>query len=155
MDGMKCLVVEFSGECGQGTKNSGSGYEAFMSAIIKAAVEAWKPVALILDLRRLKYEWGDEMSQPFNACDSFQPGPLSLRSIFKVYPDLVESELSKMTKESLAFPLAVVVSEINRTGLTSLVRQELSKDPNDLLFENLEDALTAVDRQAQRIFKKP
>ena len=152
---MECLVVEFSGECGKGTCNSRTGYAEFMSAIVKAAVEAWKPVALILDLRQLKYEWGDEMNGLFYACDSFQPGPLTLRSIFGVYPDLAESELSKMTKESLSFPTAVIVSELNRTGMTSLVKDEMGKSPDDLLFETLEDALAAVDRQAQRIFKKP
>src|SRR6266550_5869970 len=65
MEQMECLVVHFSGECGNGSRNNRTGYAEFMSAIIKAAVEAWKPVALILDLRQLKYEWGDEMGQLF------------------------------------------------------------------------------------------
>ncbi len=155
---MVCLVVEFRGECGQGTQNY--DYAGFMSAIIKAAVEAWEPVALIMDLRQLKYRWGDEMTKPFRACAPFQAGSTMLRSIFGSYPNLVESDLKKITNESLAFPMAVVVSELNRTGLTSLVKDELRRElgkemnPSDFLFETLEDALAAVDRRLQKIFQK-
>jgi hypothetical protein len=56
--------------------------------------------------------------------------------------------------------MAVVVSELNRTGLTSLVKEELPRElgkemnPGDFLFETLEDALEAVDRRLQKIFQK-
>ena len=160
MQSVSCLVVEFRGECGKGTQNECHGYAEFMSAIIKAAVEAWSPVALIMDLRQLKYCWGDEMTKPFHACVPFHAGSTMLRSIFGEYPNLVESDLNKIPNESLAFPMAVVVSELNRTGLTSLVKDELRRElgkemnPSDFLFETLEDALAAVDRRLQKIFQK-
>ena len=156
--GMLCLVVEFGGECGQGTQDH--GYADLMSAIIKASVDAWRPMALIMDLRPLKYRWGDEMTKPFRACAPFQALSLKFGSICEEYPNLVESDLSRITNESLAFPMAVVVSELNRTGLTSLVKVELPRElgkemnPDDFLFETLEDALEAVDRQLQKIFQK-
>lgn len=161
--GMQCLVIQFRGECGKSTENNGSGYELFMSTIIKAAMTAWQPVALVLDLRQLKYVWGDEMSIPFHTHRTFEPRELLMGSIFGEYPKLVKGdleELDKIAKDELALPMAAVVSELNRTGLTSLVKEELSRDfgkemnPEDILFETLEDALASVDQRLQKIFQK-
>lgn len=125
-----------------------------MCGIIKGAMEAWKPVAVVLDLRDLKYEWGDEMSAPLGACGFFAPSEMLLRSIFEVYPELVHSDLKKLEEEHWDFPLSVVVSEKNKTGLTSLVTSEIGKKPGTLLFETLEEAVASVDLQLQKIFKK-
>lgn len=154
---MKCLVVRFEGECGKGTSNTGQGFASFMSAIITAAIEAWEPVALILDLRELKYDWGDEMSAPFDLHKYLFPEQLALRSIFGNYAELKQPDLEQLGIDPLDLPFSVVVSEKNRTGLTSLVELELrvKKDPTTLLFERLEEAVAAVDQQAQAIFKKP
>src|SRR5690349_21152281 len=60
----KILIVRFEGDCGYG---SGSNSDAtFMSAIIAAGLQSWEPVAVILDLRQLSYEWGDQMVKPFD-----------------------------------------------------------------------------------------
>jgi len=45
------------------------------------------------------------------------------------------------------FQAAVVASELNRQGLTSLFRDELLSDPKEWLFDTLADALSAVDRK--------
>jgi hypothetical protein len=151
---LKCIVIKFAGECGKGTSNRGGGFASFMSAMIKAAIEAWRPMALVLDLRALKYEWGDEMSGPLRPPAFLEAPGLLLRSIFQEYPELIRSNLDELTKNPPQLPFSIVVSEKNKEGLTSLVRCEMGKAPNSLLFENIEAALMAVDRQAQQIFKK-
>ncbi len=125
---MNALVAEFRGECGEG---SGSNADAaFMAAIVKAAQEAWPAVALILDWRKLKYEWGDEIVKPIDAFGTCRVGDKSINA-----------------------PAAVIVSDLNRVGLTSLVKLEMGEEPDELLFNSLEEALVAVDRQAHRIYK--
>jgi len=126
-DYMECLVVAFKGECGHGSGSNGDA--AFMTAIIKAAAAVWRPAGCLLDLRQMKYEWGDEMLRPICAFDPCHVGD-----------KLVD------------FPMAVVVSNLNRRGFTSLVRQEMDGDPGELLFDSIEAALAAVDKQAQRIY---
>jgi hypothetical protein len=92
-----------------------------MAAIIKAGLEAWGHGALIIDLRMMSYVWGDMIGQALTAGHG--------RYINAV------------------FPTAVTVSDRNREGLISFVRQELDEDPKKWLFESLEDALDAVDDQ--------
>ncbi len=146
------LIVEFRGECGYGCRSNGDA--TFMTALIKAGLEAWHPFALILDLRKMKYEWGDQMSCPLCAGDAYRPDPLDLEWMF-LSAYLVERDVNKIPKEFLEFPRACVVSDLNREGLTSLVRLEMRKNPAELLFETLEEALTSVDCQAKRLFKSP
>ena len=43
-------------------------------------------------------------------------------------------------------PAVVVVSDLNREGLASLVEQEMFEQPGDWLFESVEEAVSAVDR---------
>ena len=47
------------------------------------------------------------------------------------------------------FPVAVVVSDLNRKGLTSLVVQEMGADPRRWLFESIEEAALAVDKNVK------
>jgi phage major head subunit gpT-like protein len=127
---MKALVAEFRGECGHG---SGSNADAaFMAGIVKAAQEAWPAAALILDWRQLKYEWGDEIVKPIDALGTRRVGDKSINA-----------------------PAAVIISDLNRVGLTSLVKQEMGENPDELLFNSLEEALAAVDKQAHRIYETP
>jgi hypothetical protein len=91
-----------------------------MTAMIVAGLEAWRPEALILDLRQLRYSWGDEMHDTLAAASGWC---------------------------GRSFPTAVVASGLNREALTSLVIQEMGGDPRKLLFESIEDAVAAVDRQ--------
>lgn len=127
---LSCLIIAFKGECGHG---SGSNQDAaFMAGIIRAANEVWPPVACILDLRELEYEWGDEIARVFDTFDACRVGD-----------------------SFIAFPLAVVISDKNRVGLTSLVREEMGQSPDEILFETLNDAFTAVEDQARRIYPTP
>jgi hypothetical protein len=156
---MKCLVTAFQGECGRGVDGDGGDYAGFMSVIIKAAIEAWDPVALILDLRELKYEWGDELTLPLHA-PFFDPGKVQHQSFFGNRPKLAEGGLNGVANKSLAYPMAVVISDLNRTGLTSLVKDELSLEESENtinssdLVATLEDAWENVDQRLQKIFQK-
>ena len=127
---MKALVAEFRGECGYG---SGSNADAaFMAGIVKAAQEAWPASALILDWRQLEYEWGDEIGKPIDAFGT-----------------------CRVDGKNISAPTAVIISDLNRVGLTSLVKQEMGGNTDELLFNSLEEALVAVDKQAHRIYKTP
>jgi hypothetical protein len=114
------LVVEFSGECGFGC--DGNEDACFMQGIIAAAFKIWEPACCILDLRGLKYDWGDMMI-----------------AIFAAPHDYI-----RLDGESFEYPIAAVVSDLNRKGLTSLVRDEMFEDPKNLLFETIELAYERV-----------
>lgn len=108
---LSTLIVEFSGECGFGSSSNSDA--CFMDAMIAAGLKAWGHPCLILDLRRLKYEWGDMMSMIF-----FPP-----------------HELISLTDKPVQFPFAVIVSDLNRTGLTSLIKDEMSGNPKEFCLK--------------------
>ena len=116
------LVVRFSGECGHGSRSNSDC--AFMEAMVKAGLAAFRSLALVLDMRGLKYEWGDLM-------------PRVLLGGQRQYVDG-------------AFPTAVIASDANREGLTSLIRQEMDEDPAGWLFDDLDAALARLDGQVPR-----
>jgi hypothetical protein len=91
-----------------------------MLATCNAAVEFWLPSALVIDLRVTTYDWGDEMGLIFNAGAS-------------------------RWVDDTPFPKAMVISDLNREGLKSLVRDEMGVKPESLLFESVEDAIGARD----------
>ena len=121
----KLLVVVLKGECGLGC----GCYKdcMFMTAMVRAGYEGFQPDAVIMDLSELKYEWGDEMTGVLMAAQGYY----------------VEAE----------FPTTVVVSDKCREGLTSLVRDEMSKDPKQWLFESLPDAIEAAIAKHRNIGK--
>ena len=114
------LVVRFTGQSGFGCANNSDAI--YMEAMIRAGITAFDPVGVLLDLRNMAYEWGDMMVNPL--CAGHQ--------------HYVDSDL----------PLAVVVSDLNREGLTSLVTDEMQSDPSKLLFETMETAIHFLDGAA-------
>jgi hypothetical protein len=117
---MDVLVVRFTGVSGFGCANNGDAN--YMAAMIHAGIVAWDPCAILLDLREMAYQWGDMMVNPLCAG-------------FRHYAD--GSDL----------PLAVVVSDLNRQGLTSLVTDEMHDvHPASILFETLEAAIEHLDK---------
>jgi hypothetical protein len=109
------------------------------SAIVMAGLEAWGPWALILDLRALAYSWGDRMQNVLGAAQRWYEPLRALRRAFG--GEAVGND----------FPLAVVVSDLNREGLISLVRDEMHLDPGALLFESVDEAAAALDRQLEGV----
>jgi hypothetical protein len=108
-----CLIVSFDGEAGNSHQHCGTF--TFMTAMIAAGLAAWVPSALILDLTKLTYEWGDDMA--------------------------------RVLAESGDLPTTVVISEVNREGLTSLVEAEMSAKASEWLFDSLLEALAGCDRK--------
>jgi hypothetical protein len=82
------------------------------------------------------------------------------QSFFGNRPKLAEGGLNGVANKSLAYPMAVVISDLNRTGLTSLVKDELSLEESENtinssdLVATLEDAWENVDQRLQKIFQK-
>src|SRR5437868_857548 len=52
------LIVAFEGHAGNSRKYHGT--YAYMEAMTAAGVAVWRPKGVVLDLRKLAYEWGDE-----------------------------------------------------------------------------------------------
>lgn len=121
------LVVRFEGIYGTGC--GGNGDATFMSAIIAAGIEAWEPEAIVLDLQNLAYQWGDLMGKPLSMHQCHGDSDSPLRT-------------------------AVVVSDLNRNGLTSLLRDELFLHPSEIFFESLEEALTAMQTKVNAWYEE-
>jgi len=75
----KLLIVEFSGEYRSG--GAGKPDATFIMAIMNALQRAWPSKAIVIDFRKLSYQWGDEMewvygigSNPRSGCNT----PLSI-----------------------------------------------------------------------------
>lgn len=112
----RALVVKFSGCSGVGCANNVDAI--YMEAVIASGLIHFSHQALVLDLQEMSYEWGDQMVRPLGAGQGHY----------------VDADL----------PTAVVVSDLNREGLTSLVRDEMLADPSEWLFDTLEEALARV-----------
>lgn len=112
-----CLVAEFTGTIDNTTGHEG-GY-SYMHAMIGTGFAACNPATLLLDLRGLKYDSGDDMCRI-----------LDQRLIAKV-----------------------VISDLNRTGLTNLVSSKLFLDAKKELFESLEGALHACDEAYRKFLR--
>jgi hypothetical protein len=115
----EALIVSFKGVYGYGSQ--GNGDAVFMEAIIKAALTAFEPLGLIIDLREMQYEWGDLIVRAFGAGDS--------------------------QYVNAPFPTVAIMSDLNREGLTSLVLEEIGEEPSELLYESLEEAMPALEAQ--------
>lgn len=122
---LEAIVVAFYGEYGFGS--AGNGDAMFMTAIIKAALAAWEPQALVIDLHQMTYEWGDLMIKAIAAGeDRYIDAPL---------------------------PTAIVMSDRNREGLISLLTQEMGVEPREWLFDCIETAIERVEKQFEEILK--
>jgi hypothetical protein len=63
------LVIRFFGRYRDGAH--GEPDARFMCACIAAGIAAWQPYSIVLDLRQLLYEWGDEFAFVIDsACES-------------------------------------------------------------------------------------
>lgn len=88
--------------------------------MIAGYMVATVPDGIVLDLTELRYEWGDEMAGVLFYCSNHS----------------IEQDQS--------IPVAVVTSDLNREGLTSLVRDEMSQPINEWLFSDVESAVESV-----------
>ena len=117
------IVLAFTGTYGYGSRGNGDG--RFMSAMVHAAIEAWSPNGIILDLRELSYEFGNTMLSAVNAGrDDEDKGWIT--------------------------PTEIVASDKSRAGLTSLL-QYVQRSPQDSLHDNIEAAFAAIKSLDQRL----
>lgn len=109
------LIISFEGKA--------SEYSTFcyMNASIMAGLEAWESSGLILDFQKLEYDWGKNMEYT-----------LSLGNKWDYWSD------------NETYPIAIVISDLNREGLTSLVSDEMLANPEKWLFESIEKAKRAI-----------
>lgn len=94
-----------------------------IEVLMAANMVAIEPDAVILDFTSLKYVWGDEMARVLFYCSNH---PI---------------------ETGLKIPVAVITSELNVVGLTSLVRDEMDEHPENWLFNSRETAIDAVRRR--------
>ena len=125
-DGFYCplLISAFDGAYRHGAAGNDDGI--YMSAMLQAGFAAWQPLALVIDLRKLAYEWGDMMSAPLTAADDYRAGIGVLAT-------------------------TVVASGRNERALRSLIEDELQGDPDDWLFASVD---IAVDRVLKKFRAK-
>lgn len=131
------LLIEFTGEVANDKPTNDAH---FMDVVITAALTAWESQALVLDLRRLRYAWGDWMQNAIGAGRrrhrQIPQGVRDLRAIFGELPLGPDD-----------FETRVVVSDLCRDGLVSLVRDEMQENPANWLVDSPEEAIEAI-RQA-------
>jgi hypothetical protein len=121
------LIVTVRGETGIGCKsNADASYIEFMT---RAALGLIFPTSLVFDFRDFEYEWGDLMASTLCAGEELY----------------INDNL----------PVAVVVSDLCRKGLTSLIRDELFSDPAEWLFDSLEAAFAALEASVESKRQSP
>jgi hypothetical protein len=124
------LVVVFEGTYRRGSLgNLDAGYACGQ---ILAGIYTWNPKALVLDLRGLSYEWGDQMSLVL--LSGRQSRRLNLDHVFQAGGPVEFEEL----------PTTVVISELNGDGLTSLLSSVMKEPSERWLYDTLEQAVSAV-----------
>jgi hypothetical protein len=109
-------VLAFTGTYGYGSQGNGDG--RFMTAMVHAAIEAWSPNGIILDLRELAYEFGNTILSAIDAGRDDE-------------------------NEGWITPTVIVASDSSRTGLTSLL-QYTNRPPQDSIFDTIESAYVAI-----------
>lgn len=116
----EALIVSFQGEYGVGS--GGNNDARFMSAMVTAALRAWWCRGLILDLREMRYEWGNALLEAVDA--------------------------GKVRYTFAPFPTALVTSALNHQALEGLMRCE-QQSPGEWLFSSMEEALAAVEAKEE------
>jgi hypothetical protein len=91
-----------------------------IDAAIQKLLDCERPAGVILDFRELEYSWGDEMGRTLSITDPSTGGQM---------------------------PLVIVVSDLNRAGMTSLLRDELSLEPAEFLVSSEDEAYHLIEPQ--------
>ena len=91
-----------------------------IEVLMAANMVAIEPDAVILNFSKLKYEWGDQMAGVLFYCSNH---PI---------------------ETGVRIPVAVITSELNLEGLTSLVRDEMLESTDDWLFDDLTAAVDSI-----------
>lgn len=115
------LVASFDGEYRSGS--AGAPDARLIHGITQAAVTIWTPAGLVLDLRKLHYEWGDEMDMLLGPPDGLE-----------IPTTVVGSELCLPAIATLMFGMNTTKRATEQEGI----------------FDLLEPALVYVETQLQQ-----
>jgi hypothetical protein len=132
------LIARFTGVSGFGC--SCADTERQIRDVIFDAFHQMRPDALVYDFQAMEYRWGDNLTETF----CYHPDARI------VDEDVVHPEPFDANRGH--FPVVYAVSDLNRVGLTSLLREEMDLDPSLYLFETLDEAVIAA---SQRITIRP
>jgi hypothetical protein len=116
VDYLDIMVIKYSGVYGFGS--AGNSDAAFMYAMGKAALAAWEPSAVILDLSDLEYEWGDML--------------------------IMVLDIGGDQYRDAIFPTALVVGPKCEEAVRSLLALE-GLDAEEWIFTDLEKAWDCID----------
>jgi hypothetical protein len=129
------LVVEISGISGYGCSCADTVDQ--IQDVIFTAFKKERPHALIYDLRNFDYRWGDNLTEIFFYHPDFDP-------------ESNDIEMAQTDDIPNNYPIATVISHLNRSGLRSLFIQEMDLDPEHFLFETMEDAVASVFERIEK-----
>lgn len=125
LDYKEVLVIKYSGTYGLGS--AGNADATYMSAMGKAAIEAWEPNAVIFDLQELDYEWGDRLEYVFGiGVDKYADEP---------------------------FPVAVIVGLGCEEAVRTLLLGVNSKEPvssTGWVFKDFKKAWTFINEELKK-----
>lgn len=130
------LIIKFVGSYGVGCK--GNDDASYMCAVTSAGLEAWRPHALIFDFAELDYVWGDMLREVLSVGKG-KVGVLEMLTLGKI------AAISDAKPGDI--PTFVVVSDRCRKAVGSLLVEEMSEDPAKWMFDSLETAVSAIQKQ--------
>lgn len=119
-EGKKIAIATFRGEAAA-THELLHVFSA-IDARIAALLDEKRPDALILNFRELKYNWGDEMARTLSDA-SWRDGD--------------------------EFPIAIVASDLNRVGLTSLLQDEMDCEVSTWLSDSEDGAIALLQTKLE------
>lgn len=122
--GSHVLVLAFFGSYRDGSQ--GSPDATRMAAETLAALAAWRPDALVFDLRGLRYRWGDGMMAVFAAEVPDATDPVV--SAVVVGPDSRAGLASLCSPEALFEELEVAIAEVARRAREATAERERLED---------------------------
>ena len=127
------LIARFTGASGFGCACADT--ERQIRDAVFTAFHQKRPDALVYDFQTMEYSWGDNLTETLY----YHPDARI------VDEDIVHRE--PLEADSIHFPVVYAVSDLNRVGLTSLLRDEMDIDPSLYLFETMDEAVSAASRR--------
>jgi hypothetical protein len=117
---LEILWVAFAGEADDRGRHD---HASFMAGVIGWALSSWPACGIVIDLRQVKYTWGDRM-----------------QNVLRV-PYAGDREAEQVVQRLFAphlpqkFPTAVLVSELCGDAIRTLVRDEMAGYPGVIVEE--------------------
>lgn len=121
-DAIAVLLISFSGNYPEGSL--GNTHARYISRNVLAGIIEFDPDAILLDFSALTYSWGNAILRVFTEISLFKDG--------------------ENTVDEPNFPVIVLVSEISKNGIISLLTPSTATTKPSFIFENLDAAIDAA-----------